>query len=40
MEVLVVALKALHKEVKPLVVKISWPKTKVQVFRGLLYETV
>ena len=34
------ALEALHEEVKPLVLKFSWAKTKVQVFGGLLDETV
>ena len=34
------ALEALHEEVKPLGLKVSWPKTKVQVFGGLLSETV
>ena len=34
------ALKALHEEVKPLGLQVSWPKTKVQVFGGLLDETV
>ena len=40
LEVLMMALKALHEEAKPLGLKISWPKTKVQVFRGLLDEIV
>ena len=34
------ALEALHEEVKPLGLQVSWPKTKVQVFGGLLDETV
>ena len=34
------ALKALHEEAKPLGLKIFSPKTKVQVFGGLLDETV
>ena len=40
MEVLVMALEALHEEVKPLELKVSWAKTKVQVFVGVLDETV
>ena len=35
-----VALESLHEEAKPLGLKVSWPKTKVQVFGGLLDETV
>ena len=34
------ALEALHEEVKPLGLKVSWAKTKVQVFEGVLDETV
>ena len=34
------ALDALHEEVKPLGLKVSWAKTKVQVFGGVLDETV
>ena len=34
------ALEALHKEMKPLGLKVSWAKTKVQVFGGVLDETV
>ena len=40
LEVLVVALEALHEEVKPLGLKVSWAKTKIQVFGGVLDETV
>ncbi|KAG0726090.1 hypothetical protein GWK47_037303 [Chionoecetes opilio] len=40
MEVLVMALEALHEEVKHLGLEVSWLKTKVQVFGGLLDETV
>ncbi|KAG0720026.1 WD repeat-containing protein 81 [Chionoecetes opilio] len=40
LEVLVMALEALHKEAKPLGLEVSWLKTKVQVFGGLLDETV
>ena len=32
LDVLVMALEALHEEVKPLELKVSWPKTKVHVF--------
>ena len=39
LEVLVMALEALHKEVKPIGLQVSWPKTEVQVFGGLLGET-
>ncbi|KAG0724373.1 putative uncharacterized transposon-derived protein F52C9.6 [Chionoecetes opilio] len=39
-EVLAVALEALHEEAKPLGLEVSWLKTKVQVFGGLLDETV
>ena len=38
--VLVMAFEALHEEAKPLGLQVSWPKTKVQVHRGLLDETV
>ena len=34
------ALEALHEEVKPLGLKVSWVKTKVQVFGGILDKTV
>ena len=40
LEVLVMALEALHEEAKPLGLEVSWAKTKVQVFGGLLDETV
>ncbi|KAG0711755.1 hypothetical protein GWK47_019963 [Chionoecetes opilio] len=40
LEVLLMALKALHEEVKSLGLEVSWLKTKVQVFGGLLDETV
>ncbi|KAG0725535.1 Alpha-N-acetylglucosaminidase [Chionoecetes opilio] len=40
LEVLVMALEALHKEAKPLGLEVSWLQTKVQVFGGLLDETV
>ena len=40
LEVLVMALKALYEEVKPLRLKVSSAKTKVQVFGGVLDETV
>lgn len=40
LEVLVLALEALHEEAKPLGLQVSWAKTKVQVFGGLLDETV
>ena len=33
-------LQALHEEVKSLGIQLSWPKTKVQVFEGLLDEKV
>ncbi|KAG0718290.1 Mitochondrial import receptor subunit TOM40 1 [Chionoecetes opilio] len=35
-EVLVMALEALHEEAKPLELEVSWLKTKLQVFGGLL----
>ena len=34
------ALEALHEEMKPLELKVSWAKTKVQVIGGVLDETV
>ena len=37
--VLIMALEALHEEVKPLRLETSWAKTKVQMFGGLLDET-
>ncbi|KAG0715742.1 Cyclin-dependent kinase 8 [Chionoecetes opilio] len=40
LEVLVMALEALHEEAKPLGLEVSWLKTKVQMFGGLLDETV
>ena len=40
LEVLVMALEALHEEIKLLVLQVSWPNTNVQVFGGLLDETV
>ncbi|KAG0718424.1 Sodium-coupled monocarboxylate transporter 1 [Chionoecetes opilio] len=40
LEVLVMAFEALHEESRPLRLEVSWPKTKVQVFEGLLKETV
>ncbi|KAG0730377.1 Alpha-ketoglutarate-dependent dioxygenase alkB 7, mitochondrial [Chionoecetes opilio] len=40
LQVLVMALEALHEEAKPFGLEVSWFKTKVQVFGGLLYETV
>ena len=40
LEVLVLALETLHEETKPLGLQVSWTKTKVQVFGGLLDETV
>ena len=40
LEVLVLALEALHEELKPLGLKVSWAKTKAQVFGGVLDETV
>ena len=38
LEVLMMPLEALHEEVKPLGLQVSWPKTKVQVFEDLLVE--
>ena len=40
LEVMVMVLEALHEEVKPLGLKVSRAKTKVQVFEGILGETV
>ena len=40
LEVLVMALEALHGELKPLGLKVSRAKTKIQVFGGVLDETV
>ncbi|KAG0722470.1 Golgi resident protein GCP60 [Chionoecetes opilio] len=40
LEVLVMALEALHEEAKPLGLEVSWLKTKVQVFGDLLDKTV
>ncbi|KAG0730275.1 hypothetical protein GWK47_028563 [Chionoecetes opilio] len=40
LNVLVMALEALHEEAKPLGLEVSWFKTKVQVFGGLLDEAV
>ena len=40
LEVLVLALEALHEDAKPLGLKVSWIKTKVQVFGDLLDEAV
>ncbi|KAG0716716.1 Serine/threonine-protein kinase pelle [Chionoecetes opilio] len=40
LEVLVMALEALHEEAKPLKLEVSWLKTKVQVFGDLLDEAV
>ena len=40
LEVLVMALKVLHEDTKPSALQVSCPKTKVQVFGGLLDETV
>ena len=40
LEVLVMSLEAMHEEAKPLGLQVSYPKTKVQVFGGLLDETV
>ena len=39
LEVLMMALEALHEEAKPLELQVSWLKTKVQVFGSLLHET-
>ena len=40
LEILVMVLEALHEEVEPLGLKVSWAKTKVQVFGGVLDATV
>ena len=40
LDVLVMALEVLHEESKPLGLKVSWTKTKVQAFGGLLDDTV
>ena len=40
LEVQIIALEALHEEVNPLVLKVSWAKTNVQVFGGVLDEIV
>ena len=40
LEVLVMALEVLHEEAKPLGLEVSWTKTKVQAFGGLLDDTV
>ncbi|KAG0717912.1 putative RNA-directed DNA polymerase from transposon BS [Chionoecetes opilio] len=40
LEVLVMALEAMHEEAKPLGLEVSWLKTKVQVFGDLLDEAV
>ena len=40
LEALVMAFKVLHEETKPLGLQVFWPKSKVQVFGGLLDETV
>ena len=40
LEVLVMALEVLHEEAKPLGLEVSWAKTKVQAFGGLLDDTV
>ncbi len=40
LEVVVMALETLHEEVKPLGLQVFWAKTKVQVFGGLVDETV
>ena len=40
LKVLLMAFEALHEEAKPLGLQVSWPKTKIQVFRSLLDETV
>ncbi len=40
LEVLVMALEILHEEAKPLGLEVSWTKTKVQEFGGLLDDTV
>ena len=40
LEVLVMVLEALHEQAKLSGLQVSWPKTKVQVFEGLLGKTV
>lgn len=40
LDVLLIALEVLHKEAKPLELQASWVQTKVQVFGGLLDESV
>ena len=40
LEVLMIAFKALHEEVKPFGFQVSYPKTKVQLIVSLLDETV
>ena len=40
LEVLMMAFEALHEEAKTLGLQVSWPKTKVQMFGGLLGETI
>ena len=40
LEILVLPLEALHKEVKPIGLQVSWPKTKVLVVGGLVDETI
>ena len=40
LEVPIMYLEALHKDAKPLEPKVSWPMTRVQMFGGLLDETV
>ncbi len=40
LDVLIMALKALPEEAKPLGLEVSWTKTKVQAFGGLLDDTV
>ena len=40
LEVTVMVFEALHERAKSIGLQISWPKTKIQVFRGLLGEKV
>lgn len=40
LKVFVMTLEALHEETKPLDLKVSWTKTKVQAFGGLLDDSV
>ena len=40
LEILVMALEALHKEAKPLELEVFWPKTKIQMFGDLFDEKV